>query len=342
MTGTAKRLNKGPGAKSGAITNQHWTGENTMTTAFVFPGQGSQEVGMGQDLAAAYPVARQVFEEVDEALGQKLSAIMANGPEEDLRLTENAQPALMAVSVAVALVIQAESGKTLAELASHVAGHSLGEYSALTAAGSLDLADCARLLKQRGQAMQQAVPVGLGAMAALLGLSLEDAVAAAGEAAEGQICSAANDNAVGQVVVSGDAQAVERAIEIAKEKGARRAMMLPVSAPFHCALMQPAAEVMAAALASIEINTPAVPLVANVTAAAETDTDRIRGLLVDQVTSMVRWRESVLFLKTQGVDHLTEIGAGKVLSTMTRRIDREISASAIGTPADIDAFLQIV
>jgi len=297
---------------------------------------------MGQDLAAAYPVAREVFEEVDEALGQKLSAVMADGPEEALRLTENAQPALMAVSVAVARVIQAESGKSLAELASHVAGHSLGEYSALTAAGSLNLADCARLLKRRGQAMQEAVPVGVGAMAALLGLSLEDAVAAASEAAGDQICSAANDNADGQVVVSGNTEAVERAIGIAKEKGARRAMMLPVSAPFHCALMQPAADVMAEALAAIAFTDPAVPLVANVTAAAETDADRLRQLLVDQVTAMVRWRESVLYLKSQGVDHLTEIGAGKVLSTMTRRIDRAISANPIGSPADIDAYLQTI
>ncbi|MEC9346103.1 MAG: ACP S-malonyltransferase [Pseudomonadota bacterium] len=310
-----------------------------MTRALVFPGQGSQAVGMGVALAEAFGVAREVFEEVDEALKQPLFRLMQDGPESDLTLTENAQPALMAVSMAVMRVLQAEGGLDLKKHVSHVAGHSLGEYSALAAAGSIGLADTARLLKRRGQAMQRAVPVGAGAMAALLGLSLEDAVAVAEEAAQGEVCRAANDNAEGQVVISGTAAAIDRAVEIAKGKGAKRSMRLQVSAPFHCPLMQPAADEMAEALAEVRVVAPAVPLVANVTASALDDPDRIRALLVQQVTAMVRWRESVLYMKAQGVDRLVEIGAGKVLATMTKRIDREVEASAVNTPADIEAFI---
>ncbi len=310
-----------------------------MNRAFVFPGQGSQSVGMGQALAESFAEAREVFEEVDEALKQKLSALMFEGPEDELTLTENAQPALMAVSMAVMRVLEGQGGLELARAARFVAGHSLGEYSALTAAGSLNLADAARLLKIRGQAMQEAVPVGAGAMAALLGLSLEEAAATAAEAAQGQICAAANDNADGQVVISGHKEAVERAIEIAKEKGCRRAVLLPVSAPFHCPLMQPAAERMEEALREVEIATPAVPLVANVRAAAVSDADEIRSLLVEQVTGMVRWRESVLYMKEQGVEELVELGAGKVLSGLVRRIDRSMSGRSVQGPEDIEAFL---
>ncbi len=310
-----------------------------MSRAFVFPGQGSQSVGMGQALAESFAEAREVFEEVDEALKQKLSALMFEGPEDALTLTENAQPALMAVSMAVMRVLEGQGGLELARAGRFVAGHSLGEYSALTAAGSLNLADAARLLKIRGQAMQEAVPVGAGAMAALLGLSLEDAAATAAEAAQGQICAAANDNADGQVVISGHKEAVERAIEIAKEKGCRRAVLLPVSAPFHCPLMQPAAERMEEALQEVEIATPAVPLVANVRAAAVSDADEIRSLLVEQVTGMVRWRESVLYMKEQGVEELVELGAGKVLSGLVRRIDRSMSGRSVQGPEDIEAFL---
>ncbi len=310
-----------------------------MSRAFVFPGQGSQSVGMGRALADSFAEAREVFEEVDEALKQKLSTLMFEGPEDELTLTENAQPALMAVSMAVMRVLEGQGGLELAKAADFVAGHSLGEYSALTAAGSLSLADAARLLKIRGRAMQEAVPVGAGAMAALLGLSLEDAAAVAAEAAEGQVCTAANDNADGQVVVSGHKEAVERAIGIAKGKGARRAVLLPVSAPFHCPLMQPAAERMDEALREVDIRTPAVPLVANVRAAAVSDPDEIRSLLVEQVTGMVRWRESVLYMKEQGVSELVELGAGKVLSGLVRRIDRSMSARSVQGPEDIEAFL---
>lgn len=310
-----------------------------MNRAFVFPGQGSQFVGMGQSLAESFAEAREVFEEVDEALKQKLSTLMFKGPEDELTLTENAQPALMAVSMAVMRVLEGQGGMELARVGCFVAGHSLGEYSALTAAGALSLADAARLLKIRGQAMQEAVPVGAGAMAALLGLSLEEASATAAEAAQGQICTAANDNADGQVVVSGHKEAVERAIDIAKEKGCRRAVLLPVSAPFHCPLMQPAAERMEEALKEVEINTPAIPLVANVRAAAVSNADEIRSLLVEQVTGMVRWRESVLYMKDQGVEELVELGAGKVLSGLVRRIDRSLSGRSVQGPEEIEAFL---
>lgn len=310
-----------------------------MSMAFIYPGQGSQEVGMGKALAEAFAPAREVFEEVDEALGQKLSAIMFEGPDDTLRLTENAQPALMAVSMAVMRVLQAEGGFVLADRADYVAGHSLGEYSALAAAGALTLADTARLLKIRGQAMQKAVPVGEGAMAALLGLELDDARAVAEAAAAGEVCEAANDNAPGQIVVSGHTAAVERAVELAKTRGAKRAMLLPVSAPFHCALMQPAAAAMAEALARTAIDAPSVPLVANVTAEPVADPDTIRRLLVDQVTGAVRWRESVLYMKDRGVDTMVEAGAGRVLSGLVRRIDRELAVSALNGPADIEEFL---
>lgn len=308
-----------------------------MTRAFVFPGQGSQAVGMGRELATNFAVAKSVFDEVDSALGQNLSALMFEGPEGDLTLTENAQPALMAVSVAVARVLQAEKGLDLSK-AAFVAGHSLGEYSALCAAGAISLSDTARLLKLRGQSMQKAVPVGVGAMAAILGADLDAAREIAAEAAQGEICTAANDNAPGQVVVSGHKSAVERAIKIAAERGFKRAILLPVSAPFHCPLMQPAADAMAAALAGTAIQSPVAPLVANVTASAVTDPDAIRRLLVEQVTGAVRWRESVLFMKEQGVTELVELGSGKVLAGLAKRIDKELAAISVGAPADIDAF----
>lgn len=307
--------------------------------AFTFPGQGSQAVGMGKDLAEAYPEARAVFEEVDEALGQKLSAIMFEGPEETLRLTENAQPALMAVSMAVMRVLESK-GILLADHAAYIAGHSLGEYSALCAAGTFSLTDTARLLKTRGQAMQKAVPVGHGAMAALLGLDLETARAVADEAGQGEVCQVANDNAPGQVVVSGAVNAVQRAVDLAKEKGAKRALLLPVSAPFHCSLMQPAADAMAAALAEVEINAPVVPVVSNVMAAPISDASEIRERLIEQVTGVVRWTESVAWMTGEGgVTHLAEIGTGKVLTGLAKRINGEAHAVAVGTPADIDAFV---
>ncbi|GJL88985.1 MAG: malonyl CoA-acyl carrier protein transacylase [Minwuia thermotolerans] len=310
-----------------------------MARALVFPGQGSQTVGMGVALAEASAAAREVFEEVDDAISQPLFRLMKEGPESDLVLTENAQPALMAVSMAVMRVMEREGGFDLIRSARYVAGHSLGEYSALAAAGSIGLSDTARLLKLRGQAMQRAVPVGQGAMAALLGLSLEDAAAVAEAAAQGEVCRAANDNAEGQVVVSGSSAAIDRAVEIAKEKGAKKAMRLQVSAPFHCPLMQPAADEMAEALGNVAISAPKVPLIANVTASAVDDPERIRALLVQQVTSMVRWRESVLYMRDNGIEELAEIGSGKVLATMTRRIDRSVSARAVNTPDDIEAFL---
>jgi len=309
-----------------------------MSRAFVFPGQGAQTIGMGQALAAAYPAAKAVFDEVDEALGESLSSLIWEGDIETLTLTQNAQPALMATSLAAMRALEAE-GITIAS-AAFVAGHSLGEYSALAAAGAISVADTARLLRTRGQAMQSAVPVGEGAMAAILGLDLEAVRAVAEEAAQGEVCQAANDNDPTQVVVSGTKAAVERAAVIAKEKGAKRALMLPVSAPFHCALMQPAADVMAEALAGVVITAPAVPLIANVRAEAVSDPDLIRALLVEQVTGSVRWRESVLYMAAQGVTEAWEIGAGKALSGMIRKIDREIVCKAVGTPEDVKALVE--
>ena len=311
-----------------------------MSRAFVFPGQGSQAVGMGRELAEAFAAARHVFQEVDEALGQKLSTLMFEGPEDQLTLTENAQPALMAVSMAVVRVLESEGKLDLSKAASFVAGHSLGEYSALAAAGTFSLADTARLLKTRGQAMQKAVPVGVGAMAALLGAEFEQAKEIAAAAAQGEVCEAANDNGAGQVVVSGHKSAVERATAIAAERGIKRAIMLPVSAPFHCALMQPAADAMAEALGKVAMNPPVVPLVANVIASRVDDPAAIRDLLVRQVTGTVRWREGVLYMKEQGVTTLVELGAGKVLSGLAKRIDKELSGVAVGAPADIETFLK--
>jgi [acyl-carrier-protein] S-malonyltransferase len=308
-----------------------------MTAAFTFPGQGSQVVGMGKALAEAFPVAQAVFDEVDAALGEKLTATIWEGPAETLQLTENTQPALMAVSIAALRVLETEAGLSVAQDAAFVAGHSLGEYSALAAAGSLTVSDTARLLRIRGLAMQKAVPVGVGAMAALLGLDYETAVAVAGEAAQGQICQAANDNGGGQVVVSGDKAAVDRAVEIAKTKGAKRAMLLPVSAPFHCRLMQPAADAMARALAEVTIKTPASPLVSNVLAAAITDPDEIRRRLIEQVTGTVRWRESVAYMAGRGVTRFLEIGAGKVLSGLVKRIADGAVGISVSGPGDIAA-----
>jgi len=309
-----------------------------MTKAFVFPGQGAQSIGMGKALADAYPAAKAVFDEVDEALGEKLSALIWEGDQETLTLTQNAQPALMATSLAAMWALESE-GVTI-EAASYVAGHSLGEYSALAAAGALSVSDAARLLRTRGEAMQKAVPVGVGAMAALLGLDFEAATAVAQEAAMGEVCQAANDNDPGQVVVSGHVDAVNRAVALAKDKGAKRAVLLPVSAPFHCALMEPAAEVMAQALEQVDINRPAVPVVANVVAEGITDPATIRSLLVQQVTGSVRWRESVRWMAENGVTEIWEIGAGKALSGMVRRIERSIACAAIGTPDDIKKALE--
>ncbi|KZD24356.1 ACP S-malonyltransferase [Tardiphaga robiniae] len=308
-----------------------------MTAAFTFPGQGSQAVGMGKAFADAFPAAKAVFDEVDSALNEKLTGIIWDGPAETLQLTENAQPALMAVSLATMRVLEAEAGISLARDAAFVAGHSLGEYSALAAAGSLSVTDAARLLRTRGLAMQKAVPVGVGAMAALLGLDYETAVAVAEEAAQGEVCHAANDNGGGQVVVSGNKAAVERALEIAKTKGAKRAMLLPVSAPFHCSLMQPAADVMAEALAKVTINKPAVPLVSNVLAAPISDPDEIRRRLVEQVTGTVRWRECVSYMAGQGVTRFLEVGSGKVLSGLVKRIAEGAVGVAVGGPNDIAA-----
>jgi [acyl-carrier-protein] S-malonyltransferase len=309
-----------------------------MTAAFVFPGQGSQAVGMGKALADAFAPARAVFDEVDAALAEKLTATMWDGPAEKLTLTENAQPALMAVSLAAMRVLEAEAGVDLKRDAQFVAGHSLGEYSALAAAGAFTITDTARLLRVRGLAMQQAVPVGTGAMAALLGLSLEDATAAAAEAAQGEVCDVANDNGGGQVVVSGNTSAVERAVEIAKAKGAKRAMMLKVSAPFHCALMKPAADAMAEALAKTSIKPPVVPVVANVPAKPISDPQEIVRRLVEQVTGTVRWRECAAFMAGSGVTTFYEIGSGKVLTGLLKRIAEGASGSAIGTPDDVAAF----
>ena len=306
-----------------------------MSRAFVFPGQGAQTIGMGRALAEAYPAARAVFEEVDEALGERLSALIWEGDIERLTLTENAQPALMATSIAALRALEAE-GVGLST-ASFVAGHSLGEYSALCAAGALTLADTARLLRTRGRAMQDAVPVGIGAMAALLGLDYAQATEVAAEAAQGEVCQAANDNDPGQVVVSGHRGAVERALEIAKAKGAKRAILLPVSAPFHCALMQPAAAVMSEALAAVVISVPKLPVVVNVRAEAVTEPDKFRDLLIAQITGAVRWRESVEWMVRGGVTEFWELGAGKALSGMIRRIAKDSVTRAVGTPEDVVA-----
>jgi [acyl-carrier-protein] S-malonyltransferase len=314
-----------------------------MMRAFVFPGQGSQAIGMGSELAQAFPAARHLFDEVDEALSQRLSRLMFDGPESELTLTENAQPALMAVSLAVMRVLEAEGGFDIRRRAAYVAGHSLGEYSALAAAKALSVCDAARLLKLRGQAMQRAVPVGEGAMAALIGLDLAAAKMVAQEAARAgidhdEVCAVANDNGPGQAVVSGHRSAVERAIAIARKYGARRSVLLPVSAPFHSPLLAPAADTMAASLAKIALHRPVVPLVSNVTARAVSDPSEIGKLLVEQVTAMVRWRESVLFLAACAVDEIVEIGAGRVLSGLAKRIAPEIAVRSVGAPAEIAAL----
>ena len=309
-----------------------------MTSAFVFPGQGSQAVGMGKELSDSSATARAVFEEVNDALSQDLSTLMFEGPIEELTLTYNAQPALMAASIAVVRVLDAEFDIKIADVASYVAGHSLGEYSALAAAGTLSLTDTAKLLKIRGEAMQRAVPVGVGAMAAIMGAEFSVVEEIAAEASGDQICTAANDNADGQVVISGHKEAVERAMEISKERGIKRAILLPVSAPFHCPLMQPAANEMAEALSGAKFNVPSVPVVTNVGAGPENDPDMLRKLLVDQITGKVRWRESVLKMGELGVDELVEAGTGKVLSGLVRRINRDIKGSSLQTIADIEAF----
>jgi [acyl-carrier-protein] S-malonyltransferase len=309
-----------------------------MSAAFMFPGQGSQSVGMGKPLAQAFAPARQVFAEVDAALDQKLTRIIWEGPAEELTLTENAQPALMAMSLAVMRVLEAEAGVDLARNAAFVAGHSLGEYSALAAAGALSISEAARLVRLRGRAMQESVPVGIGAMAALIGLEFDQAVAVAEQASEGEVCQAANDNGGAQVVVSGHRAAVERAVEIARKNGARRATMLSVSAPFHCALMQPAADVMRAALAKVSIKPPVVPVVANVSATPLRDPAEIARALIAQVTGTVRWRESVRVMAATGVDRFYEVGAGKVLSGLVRRIAQDAQITSIGTPEEVGSF----
>ena len=318
-----------------------------MSRAFIFPGQGSQFIGMGKDLAESFPEAKATFEEVDEALGQDLSGLMFAGDEADLNMTENTQPALMAVSMAAVNVMKAH-GVNFGDSCAFMAGHSLGEYSALSAAGAIELVDTAKLLKKRGQAMQKAVPVGEGSMAAILGLDLPDVQDIAAQAtvqanATGSkefVCQSANDNSVGQVVVSGSAGAVQLAVDIASKSGAKRAVILPVSAPFHCSLMAPAAQVMTHALADTNFCAPLVPIVANVTAQGETDPSEIRKLLVDQITGMVRWRESVLWMGEQGVTEMVELGAGKVLSGLIRRINKDITCDSVGTPEQVDALMK--
>ena len=310
-----------------------------MAIAFVFPGQGSQDVGMGKALAENFASARAVFDEIDDALGQKLSAIMWDGPKDTLTLTENAQPALMAVSMAVMRVLEKENGFRLQDKVKFVAGHSLGEYSALAAAGTFSLADTARLLKLRGQAMQKAVAVGEGAMAALLGVGMDVAVKVAAEAAQGDCCQVANDNEPTQVVLSGHKRAIDRVAEIGKAHGVRRAVPLPVSAPFHCALMQPAADAMAEALSKVTVNKPVVPVVANVVASAISDPEEIKKRLVEQVVGTVRWRECVAFMAANGITDFYEIGSGKVLAGLVKRTASTANATSIGAPADIDAAL---
>jgi [acyl-carrier-protein] S-malonyltransferase len=323
-------------------TRRKQYGRDGMSKAFVFPGQGSQAIGMGKALAETFPQARAVLAEIDDALGQKLSLLMFEGPQDELTLTANAQPALLAVSLAAIRVLEAEAGLDLARDACFVAGHSLGEYSALAAAGSLSVGEAAKLLRVRGLAMQAAVPVGSGAMAALLGLDYDAALAVAKQAAAemggGAICAVANDNGGGQVVVSGSSAAVARAIEIAKQRGARRSVLLPVSAPFHCALMQPAATAMAAALGLAVIKPPCVPLISNVLAAPVTEPDEIRKLLVAQVTGAVRWRESMAFMAGKGISVFVECGAGKVLSGLVKRLAIAARGVSIGVPADIDLY----
>jgi len=309
-----------------------------MTTAFIFPGQGSQALGMGKALSESYPLAKHIFEEVNDALNQDLTAIMWGEDIEALNFTENTQPALMAVSIAVTRVLEEQGGFTLADKGQYVAGHSLGEYSALTASNAFTIGDTARLLKLRGQAMQRAVPVGKGAMAAILGLSFDDVLSLTKESG----CELANDNSDGQVVISGAKETVERACELATDKGAKRALMLPVSAPFHCSLMQPAAGEMKEALADTNINTPSLPVVANVTAQAENDPEAIRGLLVDQITGRVRWRESVQWMGGAGITQMIELGAGKVLTGLTRRINKDISGANAQSPEDIERLLEIL
>ena len=311
-----------------------------MKRALVFPGQGSQMPGMGQALAEAFPAARHLFQEVDDALSQHLSRLMFDGPESELMLTENAQPALLAASIAVLRVLESEAGFDIAEGAAYVAGHSLGEYSALAAARALSVPDAARLVKRRGQAMQKAVPVGVGAMAALLGLEIEAAREVAEAAAQGQICAVANDNSPGQIVVSGHAAAVERAVAIAAERGARRSIMLSVSAPFHSPLMAPAADIMAEALAEIALHAPAVPLVTNVSAKPTSEPEEITQLLVEQVTHMVRWRETVLLFAENEVEEVVELGAGRVLSGLVKRIDKTLASVSVGAPAEIEALVK--
>lgn len=311
-----------------------------MTYAFIFPGQGSQFVGMGKELAETYQEARDTFDEIDNTLSQKLSSMMFDGEAADLNSTENTQAALMAVSLAVVNILKKQAGVDLAKTCQFVAGHSLGEYSALCAAEVISLPDTARLLKIRGQSMQKAVPIGVGSMAAVLGLDFDVVAEIAKAAAQGQVCTAANDNSVGQVVISGHKEAVERAIELAKGKGAKRAVLLPVSAPFHCELMAPAAEKMADALAETTFNAPLVPVITNVTAEAQNEPDMFKKLLIEQITGAVRWRESVLYMHSCGVTDMVELGAGKVLCGLARRIERSITTQNVGTPADIEALVE--
>lgn len=313
-----------------------------MTLAFIFPGQGSQLVGMGKELVDAFPIAGEVFQEVDDALDENLSKIIFEGPEETLTLTENAQPALMAVSLAVMRVLRSEGGVELVSMAKYVSGHSLGEYSALAAVDTFTLSDAAKLLKIRGRAMQKAVPVGEGGMAAVLGLDMKMINKVVVEAGQGKICTAANDNANGQVVISGDKTAVERAAVIARDFGAKRVVILPVSAPFHCALMAPAAAVMEEALLSVRMSAPKIPIISNVTASEVSEASEIRRLLVEQITGIVRWREGVLYMRDKGVKRLVEIGSGKVLSGLTKRIDKSMASLSVGTPENVGAFLESV